>query len=73
MSSDGGLMSYADLEARWQPAGATPQARRKWVLRRVEDLGLRAVMGTRGDSVRFRLASVLAAEEKKEGRRACYA
>ncbi len=71
--SDGGLVSYADLEVRWRPTGPTPRARHVWVVRRVGQLGLRPAVPGRGVTVRFRLASVLAAEEKQEGRRACYA
>ena len=73
MSADGGLVSIADLEERWKPPGPTPRARRVWVQRQVEKLGLRPAIPGRSNTVRFRFASVLAAEEKREGRRACYA
>lgn len=69
----GGLLSFADLEARWKPPGASARARYVWVKRRVDLLRLRAAIPGRGPSVRFSLAAVLAAEEKQQARRTCFA
>ncbi len=68
--TDLGLVSYSDLEARWRPPCATPKERRKWLLRKVRALDLRPAIPGRGNEVRFRLASVLSAEERCEQRRA---
>lgn len=39
MSNDE-LLTWDDLEKRWRPPGKTPQARRKWVQRRVRAWGI---------------------------------
>jgi hypothetical protein len=61
------LLSYADLEARWQPPSATPKARRKWIIRRCQDWGIRALSGTRGKDARFRPVDVLKGEARAVG------
>jgi hypothetical protein len=65
MSADE-LMTLTDLERRWKPPGATPGARRKWVLRRVKAWGIPHEAVVRNP--RFLPAEVLRAEEKQMGR-----
>lgn len=59
------LWTLDDLERRWQPKGATPQARRKWVQRRVQAWGI-PHENVRFDP-RFLPAEVLRAEQRELG------
>ena len=59
------LWTLDDLERRWQPKGATPKARRKWVRRRVQawDIPHENVRF----EPRFLPAEVLRAEQRELG------
>jgi len=65
MSADE-LMTLEDLERRWKPAGKTPGARRKWVLRRVRAWGIPHEQVRYNP--RFLPAEVLRAEQREMGR-----
>lgn len=60
------LWTLEDLERRWQPKGKTPQARRKWVQRRVKAWGI--PHSSERYEPRFLPAQVLRAEERQMGR-----
>lgn len=57
-------LGFDDLATRWRAPKTSRAAERRWVMRRVAELGLRPFTGTRGNSVRFRLVDVLRLEEK---------
>lgn len=57
-------LGYDDFAARWNAPKTSRAAERKWVKRRIAELGLKPFTGTRGNSVRFRLVDVLRLEEK---------
>lgn len=65
----GNLLSYADLEARWQARGDTPAARRRWVREKAHRWKLVPLKGTRGDDARFRPLDVINAEARAAGER----
>ncbi len=64
-----GLLSWADLEKRWQPPMEDPELRRQWMRRMAQRWGLRPMTGTRGIYARFRSADVLRAEARGSGNR----
>ena len=57
-------LGFDDLAARWGAPKTSRNAERRWVKRRVAELGLRPFTGTRGNSCKFRLVDVLRVEEK---------
>ena len=62
---DGGLVGLEDLAVRWRaPAGVTRQTRRRWMLRRIDELGLKPVLRA-GRDLRFRFTDVLRMEERR--------
>lgn len=65
----GNLLSYADLESRWQARGDTPAARRRWVREKAHRWKLEPLKGTRGDDARFRPLDVINAEARAAGER----
>lgn len=62
-------LSWADLEARWQPIGETPEERQRHLQRLARAWGLRAMLGTRGSTARFHAMDVVDAEARAAGRR----
>lgn len=65
MSADE-LMTLEDLEKRWKPPGKTPEAKRKWVLRRVKAWRIPHEAVSRNP--RFLPAEVLRCEARQLGR-----
>ncbi|GAA5139284.1 hypothetical protein GCM10023213_19720 [Prosthecobacter algae] len=62
-----GLLTWADLEKRWQPPMESPALRRQWMRRMAQRWGLRPMSGTRGETARFRSADVMRAEARGSG------
>lgn len=60
----GELWTLDDLERKWKAPGATPQARRKWVQRRVKEWG---VKNSGGRNPLFLPGEVLKAMERNLG------
>lgn len=63
------LLTWADLEARWQPPMEDAVMRRQWLRRRAQSWGLLPMRGTRGDGARFHWDDVAKAEQIGRGRR----
>lgn len=63
------LLSWSDLEARWQPPMEDPAMRRQWLRRRAAQWGLLPMRGTRGDGARFHHDDVVRAEQIGRGKR----
>jgi len=65
---DGGLVTADELAVRWKaPAGRDPRTRSRWVLRRLDELGVRAVF-REGRQARYRFTDILRAEERRAAR-----
>lgn len=64
------LLTWGDLEQRWQPVGETSPERQRHLQRMARTWGLKAMRGTRGATARFHPADVVAAEATAAGRRA---
>lgn len=63
------LLTWSDLELRWQARGDTSQAKRRWVRDRVKRWSLEPLKGTRGEDARFRPLDVINAEARAAGER----
>lgn len=57
------LMTWEDLEVRWQPPMTDAAKRKRWVKATATRWRLRPMKGTRGKTARFRHADVVRAEE----------
>lgn len=69
MMPTGNLLTYADLETRWQARGNTPEAKRRWVRDKARQWKLEPLKGTRGEDARFRPLDVINAEARAAGER----